>query len=56
MKEELKLQDIKLYKYSSIDSSIKILKNNAVLLNSPNSFNGPFDCLINISEEEKSVY
>ena len=43
----------KLYKYASINSAIRIIKNSSVLLNSPNNFNDPFDSLINITNEEK---
>lgn len=44
---------MKIYKYASMDSAIKILKSGSVLLNSPSSFNDPFDSLIDISNEEK---
>ena len=44
---------MKIYKYTSIDSALKIIKSNQVLLNTPNNFNDPFDSLMNVSEEEK---
>lgn len=43
-----------LYKYASMSSAIKILKNEAVLLNSPVNFNDPFDSQIKITEEEEN--
>ena len=34
----------KIYKYASVDSAIKIIKTEKVLLNKPSKFNDPFDC------------
>ena len=47
------MQPITIYKYASLNSAIRIIKNSSVLLNTPDNFNDPFDCIINITEEEK---
>ena len=46
----------KIYKYTSIDSAIKIIKTEKVLLNKPSKFNDPFDCSFgfDINDEKKS--
>ena len=44
---------IELFKYASMGSAIKIIKNSSVMLNSPNNFNDPFDSFIGIREDEK---
>ena len=44
---------MKIYKYTSINSALKIIKSNQVLLNKPEKFNDPFDSLMDVSEEEK---
>lgn len=36
----------KIYKYASIDSGIKILNSESILLNSPQNYNDPFDSII----------
>lgn len=43
----------KIYKYSSMESAIKIINKGSVLLNEPSKFNDPFDSKIVISEEDK---
>lgn len=47
----------KIYKYTSLESGIKILKNNTVVLNSPQNYNDPFDSFIKFDskEIEKSI-
>jgi len=40
-----------IYKYTSIDSAINIVKSGKVILNSPKYFNDPFDCEIKINEK-----
>ena len=47
------MKSINIYKYASLNSAIKIIKNGSVLLNTPDNFNDPFDSIINITEEEK---
>lgn len=41
-----------IYKYASIDTAIKIIDSERVLLNNPDNFNDPFDAMINIDDEE----
>lgn len=41
---------MKVFKYTSVDSAIKIVKSGSVLLNNPKDFNDPFDCEIQIDE------
>lgn len=43
----------KIYKYTSIDSAIKIIKSEQVLLNKPSKFNDPFDCSFGIDKEDE---
>lgn len=47
----------KIYKYSSLDSAIKILESNAVALNNPQNYNDPFDSVIDFDDDdvEKSI-
>ena len=42
-----------IYKYSSLDSAIKIIKTSSVLLNAPSKFNDPFDSILEIDEKDK---
>jgi len=42
-----------IYKYSSLDSAIKIIKTSSVLLNAPSKFNDPFDSVLEIDEKDK---
>lgn len=42
-----------IYKYSSLDSAIKIIKTSSVLLNPPSKFNDPFDSILEIDEKDK---
>ena len=45
----------KIYKYTSLNSAIKILESNAVALNNPQNYNDPFDSVIDFnrySEED----
>lgn len=46
----------KIYKYTSIESAISILKNKSVMLNNPKNFNDPYDCVFiqDIKDKEKS--
>lgn len=47
----------KLYKYCSLDTAIKILESNSVILNNPDSFNDPFDSyLIPTKKSEKESF
>ena len=41
-----------IYKYASVDTAIKIIDSERVLLNNPDNFNDPFDVMINIDDEE----
>lgn len=47
----------KIYKYTSLDSAIKILESNAVALNNPQNYNDPFDSVIDFDDAdiEKSI-
>lgn len=47
----------KIYKYTSLNSAIKILENNAVALNNPQNYNDPFDSIIDFEDKdiEKSM-
>lgn len=47
----------KIYKYTSLDSAIKILESNAVALNNPQNYNDPFDSFIEFDADdiEKSI-
>lgn len=51
MKKNKKQQQI-VYKYTSLESAIKIIKSESVLLNNPAKFNNPFDSSIKINENE----
>lgn len=42
----------KIYKYTSLESAIKILKNNSVKLEFPNNYNDPFDSAIDIRQKD----
>ncbi len=42
------------YKYTSLESAIKIIKSESVLLNNPTKFNDPYDSNIKINENEKN--
>ena len=41
-----------MYKYTSLSSAIKIVKNGSILLNSPSKFNDPFDCAFGIDKKD----
>lgn len=43
----------KIYKYTSLDSAIKIIKSNKVLLNNPSKFNDPFDCSFGLDKQDE---
>lgn len=43
----------KMYKYASIDSAIKIIKTERVLLNKPSKFNDPFDCSLMLDKDDE---
>ena len=47
----------KIYKYTSLESAIKILESNAVALNNPQNYNDPFDSVIDFDADdiEKSI-
>ncbi|CCZ85563.1 putative uncharacterized protein [Firmicutes bacterium CAG:631] len=47
----------KIYKYTSLESAIKILESNAVALNNPQNYNDPFDSVIDFDDGdiEKSI-
>ena len=47
----------KIYKYTSLNSAIKILENNTVALNNPQNYNDPFDSVIDFDDKdiEKSM-
>ena len=47
----------KIYKYTSLESAIKILESNAVALNNPQNYNDPFDSVIDFDDKdiEKSM-
>lgn len=47
----------KIYKYTSLESAIKILESNAVALNNPQNYNDPFDRIIDFDDDdvEKSI-
>lgn len=45
------LARVKIYKYSSLDSAIKIIKSGRVLLNKPSEFNDPFDSKLFINNK-----
>lgn len=47
----------KIYKYTSLNSAIKILVNDAVALNNPQNYNDPFDSVIDFDDDdvEKSI-
>ena len=40
----------KIYKYTSLESAIKILESNAVALNNPQNYNDPFDSVIDFDD------
>lgn len=42
----------KIYKYTSLKNAIKILENNAVVLNNPQNYNDPFDSIIDFDDDE----
>ena len=42
----------KIYKYTSMDSAIKIIKSEKVLLNKPTKFNDPFDCSFGLDKDD----
>lgn len=42
----------KIYKYTSLDSAIKILESNAVALNNPQNYNDPFDSVIDFDDDD----
>ena len=44
---------IKIYKYCSIETAIKIVDSGGIRLNNPDNFNDPYDSKIEISEEEE---
>ncbi len=46
--------DIKIYKYCSIETAIKIVESGGILLNHPNNFNDPYDSKFEVNEEEKA--
>ena len=43
----------KIYKYTSMDSAIKIIKSERVLLNKPTKFNDPFDCSFGLDKDDE---
>lgn len=43
----------KIYKYTSLDSAIKIIKSELVLLNKPSKFNDPFDCSFGLDADDE---
>ncbi len=47
----------KIYKYTSLESAIKILESNTVALNNPQNYNDPFDSVIDFDDAdiEKSI-
>lgn len=47
----------KIYKYTSLNSTNKVLENNAVALNNPQNYNDPFDSVIDFDDKdiEKSM-
>lgn len=47
----------KIYKYTSLNSAIKILESNAVALNNPQNYNDPFDSVMDFDDAdiEKSI-
>lgn len=47
----------KIYKYTSIESAIKILESNAVALNNSQNYNDPFDSVIDFDDDntEKAI-
>lgn len=42
----------KIYKYTSLESAIKILESNTVALNNPQNYNDPFDSVIDFDDED----
>lgn len=42
----------KIYKYTSLESAIKILESNAVALNNPQNYNDPFDSVIDFDNKD----
>lgn len=42
----------KIYKYTSLNSAIKILENNTVTLNNPQNYNAPFDSVIDFDDDD----
>lgn len=42
----------KIYKYTSLDSAIKILESNAVALNNPQNYIDPFDSVIDFDDDD----
>lgn len=42
----------KIYKYTSVDSAIKILESNVVALNNPQNYNDPFDSVIDFDDDD----
>lgn len=47
------MEESKLYKYTSVETAIRIINAERVLLNNPNNFNDPFDSEIYIDEYER---
>lgn len=46
------MEESKIYKYTSIETAIKIIQSNGILLNNSVKFNDPFDGTINIDKNE----
>lgn len=42
----------KIYKYASIESGIKILESNSVVVNNPQNYNDPFDCIMDFDDRD----
>lgn len=47
------MEESKLYKYTSVETAIRIINTEKILLNSPDNFNDPFDSEIYIEEYER---
>lgn len=47
------MEESKLYKYTSVETAIRIINAERILLNNPNNFNDPFDSEIYIDEYER---
>ena len=43
----------KIYKYTSVESAISIIKKKSVLLNNPVNFNDPYDCSYSFEPRDK---